>query len=58
MIVTENIYVNGIIVLLSLTGLIKFSELMIDGAVAIAKKYKISTTNVHDIIKRKIWKHV
>lgn len=28
------------------------------GVVAIAKKYKISSTNVHDIIKRKIWKHI
>jgi hypothetical protein len=28
------------------------------GIITIAKKYKISTTNVHDIIKRKIWKHV
>ena len=37
-----NIAVNLITVVLSLLGLIKFSDLMIDGAVAIAKKLKIS----------------
>jgi cation:H+ antiporter len=37
-----NIILNLIIMVASLTGLVKFSEWMIDGAVAVAKKYGIS----------------
>ena len=28
------------------------------GIISLSKKYNISITNIHDIIKRKIWKHI